>query len=147
MKQAIIRALQIVATVIGLVVFGFLLWEPHVEGVNAHAAFFEVYWDPFLAYVYLGSIPFFVGVYYTLRVLRLASSNSLHTPAAQKSFRTIKYCAVATIVFALLGEVFIMLQSSDDRAGGFFMGFLVCLGSAATIVAVTIAQKSTAVGY
>jgi hypothetical protein len=36
--------------VVGGAVFVFLLWEPHIEGRNAHATLFQIYFnDPFLA--------------------------------------------------------------------------------------------------
>jgi hypothetical protein len=51
--------LQVVIVLIGIGVLAFMLWEPHVEGRNAHATVFEIYFhDPFLAYAYIGSIPF-----------------------------------------------------------------------------------------
>ncbi len=58
---------------LGIGALGFLLWEPHLEGRNAHATTFEIYFhDPFLAYVYVGSIPFFVaGVRSETRISRI----------------------------------------------------------------------------
>ena len=55
--------LQVVIVLIGLGVLVLMLGEPHLEGRNAHAATFEIYVkDPFLAYAYVGSIPFFVAL-------------------------------------------------------------------------------------
>lgn len=35
----------------GIGALAFMLWEPHLEGRNAHAGLFEIYFkDPFLAY-------------------------------------------------------------------------------------------------
>ena len=62
--------LQVVVVLIGLAVAALMLWEPHLEGRNAHATTFEIYFkDPFLAYVYVGSLPFFVGLYRAYRLL------------------------------------------------------------------------------
>ena len=66
MKRSSTIFLQVVIVLIGIGALAFLLWEPHVEGVNAHATFFEVYLDPFIAYAYIGSIPFFVALYQAL---------------------------------------------------------------------------------
>src|SRR4029079_14915748 len=61
MKRSSALFLQAAIVPIGIAVGAFLLWEPRLEGRNAHATTFEIYFkDPFLAYVYLGSIPFFV---------------------------------------------------------------------------------------
>ena len=51
--------------------------------------------------------------------------------------RTIRYCALAVIGFVAVGEVFIILDDSDDRAGGVFMGVLVSFFS--LVVAATMA--------
>ena len=63
--------IQVVIVLIGIGALALLLWEPHIEGVNAHAAFFEVYLDPFIALVYIGSIPFFMALYQAFKVLTL----------------------------------------------------------------------------
>ena len=62
MKRSSTIFLQIVIVLIGIGAVALLLWEPQIEGRNAHATLFEIYFkDPFLAYAYIGSIPFFVG--------------------------------------------------------------------------------------
>jgi len=130
MKRTSTVFLQIVVVLIGIVALALLLWEPHIEGVNAHATFFQVYLDPFIALVYAGSIPFFVGVYQAFKVLGYAGKNKIFSPAAVKALRTIKYCAIAIIGFVAIEEVVIMLNhGSDDAAGGVFMGVLITFGS------------------
>ena len=116
---------------IGIGALALLLWEPQIEGVNAHATNFEIYFkDPFLALVYIGSIPFFVALYQAFKALGYAGQNKVFSPEAVKALRTIKYCALAIIGFVMVEEIFIMLvNSSDDRAGGVFMGVLITFGS------------------
>jgi hypothetical protein len=46
--------------------------------------------------------------------------------------RTIKYCAMAIVGFVAGAEIFILLNTSDDRAGGVFMGILI--GGAAAVI-------------
>ena len=70
MKKSYIIILQATVVLIGMAALAFLLWEPLVEGRNAHATLFEVYFeDPFLAYAYIGSLPFFIALYHAFRVL------------------------------------------------------------------------------
>jgi hypothetical protein len=115
-----------VIVLIGIATLAFLLWEPHIEGRNAHATVFEIYFkDPFLAYAYIGSIPFFVALYQAFKVLGGQGSSQ----AAVKALRTIKVCAITIIGFVVGGEIFIMSNDSDDRAGGVFIGILITLGS------------------
>lgn len=130
MKRTSTVFLQIVVVLIGIAALALLLWGPHIEGVNAHSTFFQVYLDPFIALVYAGSIPFFVGVYQAFKVLGYAGKNKIFSPAAVKALRTIKYCAIAIIGFVAIEEVVIMLNhGSDDAAGGVFMGVLITFGS------------------
>src|SRR5262245_16044301 len=130
MKRTSTAFLQTVVVLIGMGALAFLLWEPHLEGRNAHATVFEVYFhDPFLAYVYLGSIPFFVARYYAFKVLGHAGRNQVFSQAAVNSLRTIKLCAIALVGFVAGAEVFILLHDSDDRAGGVVMGVLIAFGS------------------
>ena len=50
--------LQFVIALVGIGALALLLWDPHIEGRNAHATLFEIYFkDPFLACAYIASIP------------------------------------------------------------------------------------------
>ncbi len=130
LKRGSTAFLQTVIVLIAIGALALLLWEPHVEGRNAHATVFEIYFkDPFLAYAYVGSIPFFVALYHGHKVLGYAGRNQIFSPAAVKALRTIKFCALALIGFVAVGEIFILMNDSDDRAGGVFMGVLITFGS------------------
>jgi len=130
MKRSSTAFLQTVIVLIGLGALALLLWEPHLEGRNAHATTFQIYFkDPFLAYAYVASIPFFAALYQAFKVLGYARQNKAFSQAAVRALRTIKFCAIAIIGFVVVGEVFIMLHESDDRAGGVFMGILITFGS------------------
>jgi cytochrome bd-type quinol oxidase subunit 2 len=130
MKRGSTIFLQVIIVLIGVGALTLLLWEPHVEGRNAHATLFQIYFnDPFLAYAYIASISFFVALYQAFKVLGYVGSNKVFSQAAVKALRTIKYCAIAIIGFVAVGEIFILLNKSDDRAGGVFMGILITFGS------------------
>ncbi len=130
--------LQIVIVLIGALAFGLLLWEPQIEGVNTYATNFEIYFkDPFLALVYIGSIPFFAALYQAFKVLGYVRQNKVFSQAAVRALRTIKYCAMATIGFVVMEEIFIIVNhGNDDAAGGIVVGLLIMFGS---IVAATTA--------
>ncbi len=125
-----------VIMLIDLCALTFLLWEPHIEGKNAHATFYEIYFnDPFLLYAYIASIPFFFALYQTYTVLGFVKEDRLLSPESIKALRIIKFCSVSVIGFVVIGEIIILLSTSDDRSGGVFMGMLIILGS--MVVAVT----------
>ena len=130
MKRSSTIFLQVVVVLIGIGALAVMLWEPQIEGRNVHATNFEIYFkDPFLTLVYLGSIPFFAALYQAFKVLGYAGQNKVFSQVAVKALRTIKYCAIAIISFVVVGETFMMLGDSDDRAGGVFMGILITFGS------------------
>lgn len=120
MKKGLAIFLQGVLVLIAIGVLTFLLWEPHVEGRNAHATVFEIYFkDPFLAYVYLASIPFFTALYQAIRVLGYVQQNQTFSPATVRAVRIIKYCAFGTALLIVGAGVFIKLNAhpGDDPAG------------------------------
>src|SRR3954471_7093485 len=116
MKRSSTIFLQGVIVFIGTGALAFMLRQPHIEGRNAHATLFEIYFnDPFLAYAYVASIPFFVALYQAFKVLGYAGRNQVFSPAAVRALRTIKYCAMAIVGLVAIGEIFILLGESDDR--------------------------------
>ncbi len=135
--------LQTIIVFVGIAALAALLWEPQTEGVNAHASNSEIYFkDPFLALVYAGSIPFFIALYQTFKVLGYARQNNVFSIAAVKALRTIKYCALAIIGFVVVEEMFIMLAtSSDDRAGGVFIGVLITFCSVIIAAAAAVFER------
>lgn len=143
MKSGATLFLRAVLVLIGIGALAFLVVEPHFEGRNAHATLFAIYFkDPFLAYLYVASIPFFVGLYQAFKVLGYAGRNKEFLPSAVRSVRTIKYCAIALIGFVAGAEVFIMFGNSDDRAGGVFMGVLILFASLVVATAMTVLERA-----
>jgi hypothetical protein len=143
MKRGSTAFLQGVIVLIALGALALLLWEPHVEGRNAHATTFEIYFkDPFLAYAYVASIPFFVALYQAFRVLGYAGKNLIFSQPAVKAMRTIKLCAIAIIGFVAVGEVFILKHNDEENPGaGVFMGLLVTFGSVVIATAAAVFQR------
>jgi hypothetical protein len=142
MKRGSILFLQAVLVLIGIGALALMLWEPHIEGRNAHATLFEIYFnDPFLAYAYIASFPFFVALYQAFKVLGYAGQNKVFSPAAVRALRIIKYCAMAIVGFVAVGEIFIMLGNSDDRAGGVFMGILIAFPSVVIATAMAVLDR------
>ena len=135
--------LQAVIVLIGIGAVALMLWEPQVEGRNSHATLFEIYFkDPFLAYAYLASIPFFVALYQAFKVLGYIGQNKAFSQATVKALRTIKYCALAIIGFVVVEEIFILLNhGSDDAAGGVFMGVLITFGSIVIATAAAMFER------
>lgn len=133
--------LQTVIVLIGVGALALMLWEPHLEGRNAHATVFEIYFkDPFLAYAYLASIAFFVALFQAFTLLGYIGQNRVFSLDSVRALRTIKHCAMILVVMiaGALGYIFIAVRGKDDIAGGvaigLFMIFMsVVIGTAAAV--------------
>lgn len=142
-RDAVGLFLQAAVIIIGIGAFVFMLWEPHIEGRNVHSTLFEIYFnDPFLAFAYIASIPFYMAIYNAVKVLGYYRQNNVVSKGAVKSLRTIKLCALSIIGSVFVGEFFIMMNESDDRAGGVFMGFIIILISVGIAAAAAKFQKN-----
>ena len=143
MKRSSTLFLQIVIVFIGIGALALLLWEPRIEGRNVNATNFEIYFkDPFLLLVYVGSIPFFAGLYQAFKMLGYVGQNKVFSPEAVKTLQTIKYCALTIIGFVLVEEMIIMLtHGSDDATGGIFMGVLITFGSVVIATAAAMFER------
>jgi len=142
MKRGSTIFLQVVIVLIAIGAFALLLWEPHIEGRNAHATLFEIYFkDPFLAYAYIGSIPFFVALYQAFKVLGFAGQNKILSPEAVKALRTIKYCALAIIGFVAVSIIFMIFGDRDDRPAGVFMRILITFPSVVVATAAAMFER------
>lgn len=127
MKKGSSVFLQIVIVLIGMGALALLLWEPHLEGRNAHATLFQIYFkDPFLAYAYIGSIAFFIALYQAFKLLGYAGRGEVFTQRSVKALRTIKHCAMTLVGFLAGAEAYFFLvqRSKEDIAGGVMMGLL-----------------------
>ena len=143
MTRGSILFLRAVILLVGVGVLAGLLWEPQVEGRNVNADFVTIYFrDPFLAYVYVGSLPFFFGLYQAFKLLGYMGEGQAFSPAAVTALRRIKYCALAVIGFIVGGEAYIIFGvDSDDRAGGVAMGLFTGFACVVTAAAAVVLER------
>jgi len=142
MKRSSTIFLQAVIVLIGTGALALMLWEPHLEGRNAHATLFQIYFkDPFLAYVYIASIPFFMALYQAFKVLGYVRQNMIFSQATVHSLRTIKYCAIAIIGFVTVSVVFMVFGDKDDRPPGVFMRILISFPSIVIATAAAMFER------
>ena len=143
MKFGATLFLRGVLVLLALGALAFLVLEPRFEGRNVNATNLEIYLgDPFLAYLYIASIPFFVGLWNAFKLLRYAGQNREISPAALQSVRTIKRCAIATLAFVAGAEIFIFAHESDDRAGGVVVGLFFAFASLLVATMATLLERA-----
>jgi len=145
-KRSATLFLQVILVLIGAVVLALMLWEPHLEGRNAHATVWQVYFDdPFLAYAYAGSIAFFVALWQGFKLLGYMRRDEVFSPASVKALRTIKRCAITLIAFLLGAELFFVVVQrtrEDDIAGGVMMGLFLILVSVVVATAAAVFERT-----
>jgi len=144
MKRIAVLFVQMVIVLTGVGAAAVLLWEPQIEGRNAHATFVQVYFnDTFLAYAYLVSIPFFVALTQAFRLFGDAGRKAISQQSVG-SLRIIKYCAFAVIACVMAAEAYlvIVMSGQDDIAGGVAMGLLVTALCAAIATAAALFERT-----
>ena len=144
MKRGQTIFLQIVIVLLGVGILALLLWEPQTEGRNVRATQFEIYFkDPFLAYIYLAFVPFFVVLYQVFRLLGYARANEIFSDRCVKALQIIKFCGIATALFILGAEayIFIFVRGTDDVAGGAMMGVFISFVSAVVATAAAVFER------
>lgn len=127
----------------GLVVLAALLWEPHLEGRNANADAVTIYFhDPFLAYIYLGSLPFFFALYQAFKLLGYIEHNKTFSPGSVMALRKIKYCAIIVILFLVGAMAQIMaFHGEDDPAGAIAIGIVLTFATSVIATFAALLQK------
>ncbi len=141
MKKSLTIFLQVIIVIFGLGLITLMLWEPWLEGVNAHATTLsDIYFDdPFLAYAYLGSVPFFVALYKAFKLLGYARENKIFSQAGVKALRAIKYSVLITAGAIVGADAYLMIASrsnNEDAAGA------VMLGMISTFICIVIATAA-----
>lgn len=144
MKRVSIIFFQAIVVLIGIGALVLMLWEPHLEGRNVNATLFEIYFkDPFLAYAYASSIPFFVSLFQAHKVLGRIGRNETFTRATATALRTIQRCAVATACLVMGAEAYIVLTvwGKDDVAGGVAVGLVMMFVSVAVAAVAGVFER------
>ncbi len=107
---------------------------PQTEGRNINSDLATIYFnDPFLAYVYLASIPFFIILFQASKLAEFTNNKT----KTKKTFRNIKNCAIAMIFFILVAAALILIMPSDDRAGGLAM----CIFATFVFILISVGAK------
>ena len=143
MKKSSTIFLQIVVVALGIGALALMLWEPHIEGRNAHSTLFQIYFnDPFLVYAYTASIAFFVALYQAFMLLGYIGQNKVFSLDSVRALRTIKYCALTLVGFIVPAEAYLFIvRPGDDIAGGVFMGILISFISIVIATAAAVFEK------
>ncbi len=140
MKQGSTIFLQVVIVLIGVGALALMLSAPHLEGRNVQATLTQIYFnDPFLAYAYVASTPFFVALYQAFTLLRYIGQNKVFSQPAVNTLRTIKYCAMLLGVLIVMAGIFVRIfhAEGDDPAG--FLAICIVTTFVSIVIAIAAA--------
>ncbi len=143
MKKSSTIFLQAVIILIGIGTLALMLWEPQIEGRNANATLFQIYFnDPFLAYAYTASITFFVALYQAFKLLGYIGQNNVFSVNSVRALRTIKYSATLLVSFIVVPVAYLFIvRPGDDIAGGVAMGLFLMFVSAVIGTTAAVFEK------
>lgn len=136
LKKTSTLFLKVILFSIAALILTCLLWFPQVEGRNSYATnrLLIYFNDPFLAYVYLGSLPFFVGIYQAIRLLGLIEQNKAFSISAVKRLRNMKFSALTLMLTIGAAMPWIFAFGQEDDAPG-----VIVLGLGAVLIAGVLA--------
>ncbi len=135
--------LKIVVFLIGLPAFALcIFWLPEVASRDASAHPETAYLQyPFLVCSYVLSIPFFIALYQTFKILTYIDKNKAFSELSVRALKVIKYCAITISVCIVLGILFVALFIEGDRTAVIMLGFICTLASSIIATFATLLQK------
>lgn len=142
MKYSDTLFLKIVITFVGIAVAAGLVYFPQTEGRAVNLDLISIYSDPFIIYVYLGSMPFFFGLYQAIKLLTLIDHNKAFTQQAVNTLKYMKQASLTLIAGILMAMIYIrFFAHGDDPAGPMMLGICMNVAFAAIATAAGIFQK------
>jgi len=134
MKQILTIFLRGVIIVVGLVVLAICIFAlPNIIGSIELDGY-----DPILLGIYLSTIPFFIAIYQSLKLLNYIDKNKVFSDLSIKALKTIRYCAITISALYIIGMPYIFKVADKDDAPG-----VVAIGLFFALVPIVIAVLTT----
>ncbi len=142
MKRGSTLFLKIVIVLIAIATFAGLIRFPQTEGRALHLDLISIYTDPFIIFIYIGSIPFFIGLYQAFKLLNFIDANKAFSQGAVNTLKNMKFASLSLIGFIVLALLYIrFFAHGDDPAGPTALGIVVSFVVAIIATASAIFQK------
>lgn len=142
MKRGSTLFLKTVIILIGIAVLAALIWFPQTEGRAKDLDLISIYLDPFIAYIYASSIPFFAALFQAIKLLGFIEKNNVFSHRAVQAVRNIKFCAVTIVCLLVVAMGWVRLTSgNDDPAGAIAVGTGLTFASIVIATTAAVLQK------
>lgn len=121
MTNSIVLSLKAIIVLVALVVLIGMIRVPQTEGRAANLDLISIYSDPLILYIYVASIPFFVGLLQAFKLVDLVEKNKIFSQPAIKAVRNIKFCAVILVGFivSVVIYIFVATKATNEDPIGF----------------------------
>ena len=142
MKKGSTLFLRLVICLIAIGVLAGMIWFPQTEGRATNLDLISIYKDPFIIYIYIGSIPFFVGLYQAFKLLNFIDANKAFSQGAVNTLKNMKLASLSLIGFIALAVFYIrFFAHGDDPAGPTALGIIISFASIVIATAAAVFQK------
>src|SRR3989338_2207656 len=145
LKRGSTLFLKVVIILIAIGALAGMIRFPQTEGRAANLDLISIYKDPFIIYIYIGSTPFFIGLYQAFELLSLIDSGKAFSQGAVNTLKNMKYASLSFIGFIALALLYIRffapLGVDDDPAGPTMLGLVVSIAFGVIATAAGVFQK------
>lgn len=142
MKKGSTLFLKFVILLIAVVALGSLFWFPQTEGRAANLDLISIYADPFILYIYIASIPFFVGLFQAFKLLNLIDANKAFSQSAIQTLRYMKFASLSLIGCIAAALLFIrFFANGEDPAGPTALGIVASFAVAVIATGAAVFEK------
>ncbi len=142
MKRGTTGFLKLVLLMVAVGVVAMMIRFPQTEGRAQGLSLLQIYADPLIIYIYIGSIPFFVGLFQAFKLLQLIDANRAFSKEAVKRLRNIKLVSILQIGFIVAAQLYLrFFANGDDPTGPIMLGFMVSFAIAVIATAAAVFEK------
>lgn len=138
MKHGSTFFLRGIVLLMGLTVLTLCIFAlPVGRGDEGDGRYGPIFWG-----MYVTTVPFFIALYQTLKLLDYIDKNQAFSRLSIKALRYIKYCALVVSTMYVAGMPYIYLVAqSDDAPGVVLIGLVFTFASMAIAVFAAVLQK------
>lgn len=142
MKRTSTLFLKIVIVLMATAVLAGMLWFPQTEGRATNLDLMSIYADPLILYVYLASVPFFIGLFQAFKLLNLIDENKAFSQDAVNALKKMKLASVSLIGFIAIAVISIRFAANgDDPAGPTMLGIILSFAFGVIATTAGVFQK------
>jgi hypothetical protein len=142
MKRSSTIFLKVVIFLIAIGALAGLIRFPQTEGRAANLDLMSIYFDPLIIYIYIGSVPFFIGLYQAIKLLNFIEAINAFSQGAVNTLKKMKFAFLSLIGFILFALLYLRyFAHGDDPAGPTALGMVLILATGVIAAATGVFQK------